>query len=189
MIDAILYSVRDAIRSELGYSPVQCEVMPDGMPPPNMGNVFVAVHQADERGTADNCLDERFGFSVTLTVRIGVPLDRVGTQLIAVDKLVHAGKAAKRYGFNRKVDELKSLLHMNWGVLQDANDFLMEVHKASGKDVYGFCEPARFRSADSPPQMVGAAWFRAEPGSEDLGLKSEVRFADCRRLQSIATYV
>ena len=187
MIDALLYAVRDGIRAAgFSYGKAECEIMDDGRPPPRAGNVFVAVHGGRSRpGQAnDNNLFELLDFSVTLTMRVIVPLDRVGDQQIARNlELVPLGQ---RQGFNAKVDQLRGFLHMNWRVTvlqgqtpNSANDNLAAW--ATGT-VYGFVEPARYQG-EEPPTLVGGDWMGAEPDAADFAIKSELRFSGAKRFQ------
>lgn len=190
MIDAILYAVRDGIRAaKIGYGVAECEIMDDGHPPPRAGNVFVAVHGGRSHpGQAnDNNLFELFDFSVTLTMRVTISLDRVGDQLIARNiALVPQGQ---RQGFDHKAEQLRSLLHMAWRLIvqtgQDppsANDNLV-AWVASGS-VYGFCEPARYQGEETPT-LVGGDWLGSDPNSEDFALKSEMKFINAKRFQPL----
>jgi hypothetical protein len=193
MIDSLLYAVRDAIRApvttftgnpitSLGYDERSCEIMPDGRPKPNCGEVFVSVCEDTSRSTNDNCLMEYFAFSVTLTQRVvKVPLDRVGDSMLAV-------KVARQTGHNRRCEALRALLHMNWGALQDANDYLVRYSLPGTGPVYGFCEPARFR-AMSRPRFEGGDWLGADADAPQICLATDLQFADARRFQGIATYV
>lgn len=192
MIDALLYAVRDTIRNAgINYGKAECEIMDDGKPPPRAGNWFASVHggrmrpgEANERN-----LYELYDFAVTLTMRVIVPLDRVGDQQIARNvplKDANSVPLAQRQGFNAKVEQLRALLHMNWKmvVLQNqspnsANDNLSAW--ATGT-VYGFVEPAGYEGPEVPV-LVGADWMGAEPDSEDFALKSELRFAGAKRFQ------
>ena len=188
MIDALLYSVRDGIRAAgFGYGRAECEIMEDGKPPPRCGNFFVSVHGGKTtpwKGTNDNSLSELYSLTVTLTMRVVVPLDRVGDQQIARNiELVPLGQ---RSGFNHKVDQLRAYLHMNWErvVLVNqtpgsANDNLSAW--ATGT-VYGFCEPLRWQGTDGP-RLVGGEWFGAEPDAEDVGVVADLRLADAKRFQ------
>lgn len=161
--------------------------MDDGKPPPRAGNVFVAVHGGRARGGKANerNLYEIYGFSVTLTMRVTVALDRVGDQQIARNvELVPLGL---RQGFNAKVEELRGFLHMNWKitVLQgqvpaSANDNLTAW--ATGPSVYGFAKPASYKDADLPT-LVGGEWMGAEPDSEDFAIKAEIKFDGAERFQ------
>lgn len=189
MMDALLYAVRDFIRTAgAGYGRAECEIMDDGKPPPRCGNFFAAVHASRVSSEGDNNLDERFGFLVTLTMRVTVPLDRVGDQQIA--RNLALVPLAQRRGFNAKVEQLRSFLHMNWGMTivqgrtpPSANDNLAAW--ATGT-VYGFCEPARYRGPEVV-RLVGGDWFGAEPDSEDVGIVSEMRFEGARRFQPQTT--
>ncbi len=187
MIDALLYSVRDTIRAAgIGYGKAESEIMDDGKPPPRAGNVFVAVHggKSSPGSANDRNLYELFDFAVTLTMRVIVPLDRVGDQQIA--RNLALVPLAQRQGFNARVERLRGLLHMNWRMTvltsqtpPSANDNLAAW--ATGT-VYGFVEPARYGGAEVP-MLVGADWMGAEPEAEDFAIKSELRFARAARFQ------
>jgi hypothetical protein len=179
----------------MNYGKAECELMDDGRPPPRCGNFFVSVHSGNARSTADNQLYELFDFSITLTMRVTVPLDRVGDQQIARNiALVPLGQ---RKGFNHKVMQLRAYLHMNWQitVLQNqtpssANDNLAAW--ASGT-VYGFIEPMRYKGFEKPV-LVGGEWFGAGPDKNgqpatDVGIKSELRFEGCKRFQPVTAAI
>lgn len=190
MIDALLYAVRDGIRAAgLNYDQATCEIMDDGRPPPRCGNFFAAIHDGEVTNDKDNQFDERYSFSVTLTMRVTVPLDRVGDQQMA--RNIARVPLGERQGFYAKADRLAKLLHMNWGfvVLQtqtpnSANDNLAAW--ATGTTVYGFVEPMRFRKMEAP-KLVGGEWFGAEPteGDEETGMKATLTFNNARRFQPI----
>lgn len=187
MIDALLFAVRDALRGAgFGYGTHQCEVMADGMPPPSCGKLFVAVHEGPSRNAVMNYLDEYFSFMVTLTMRVDVPPDRVGDTLLA-RKVARTPGPNGQPSFNARAEQLRSFLHMAWGVIQDANTLLVSF-EPSANAVYGFCEPAHFAGMEKPHFVTGE-WFSAAPEAGDVGLAAELRFEDCRRLQAIATYV
>ena len=187
MIDALLYAVRDTIRSAgINYGRAECEIQEDGKPPPNAGNVFASIHggRTSPGNANDNNLYELYDFSVTLTMRVTVPLDRVGDQLIA--RNIALAPLAQRQGFNAKVEQLRKLLHMNWNMVvvtgqspNSANDNLMAW--ATGV-AYGFVEPARYQGAEVPT-LVGADWMGAEPDNENFAVKSELRFTGAKRFQ------
>ena len=187
MIDALLYAVRDGIRQgNFGYDAKTCEIMPDGHPKPQMGAYFVAVHQGASSSTNDNCLMEYFDFNITLTLRVAVPLDRVGDQRLAVALARKPGPNGQP-GFNARAEQLRAFLHMNWAIIGEANN-RMVAWEPNPITVYGFAEPARFRGMEFP-DLVGGDWLGAEPDSEDVALKAELTFADARRLQAIGFYV
>lgn len=181
MIDALLFAVRDSIRTAgIGYDgPSMCELMDSGMPPEGCGNIFVAVHEGAARATAVRNLDERYAFSVTLTMRVSVPNpDHVGISLLASKRVRTAGKDSP--SFNSRVEQLRAFLHANWTILALANTNLAAW--SPGLTVYGFCEPALFTGREIP-QLVGGEWFGATPDASDVGLKCELRFDNARRMQ------
>jgi hypothetical protein len=182
MIDALLYAVRDCvIGAGYGYNVNTCDVMPDGEPKANCGDIFIAVHQGGSQGGGYGRLDEMFAFNLTLTMRCrGIPKDRVGDSLLAQ-------KVAKSTGFNRRAEQLRAFLHENWFLLYYANNYLVE-YSGDQEVVYGFCEPPRYRG-QSEPHFVYGGWFSGNPEDEDVGLMAELRFDDCRRFQAIATFV
>lgn len=192
MIDALLYSVRDGIRSAgFNYGAAECEIMADGHPPPRCGNVFVAVHGGRSSPGKDNerNLYELFGFSITLTMRVTVPLDRVGDQQIA--KNLRLVPINQTQGFNVKLEQLRAYLHSNWKitVLQNqipnsANDNIVAWTLGTS---YGFVEPAKWKGQDTP-RLVGSEWFEAtsqngEETEDSIGIVSEMRFDGAKRMQ------
>lgn len=187
MLDALLYAVRDGIRAAgFNYGVAECEIMDDDHPPPRCGNFFASVHGGQQSSDRDNQLNELYSFSVTLTMRVTVPLDRVGDQQI-VRNLARM-PLGEHQGFNAKVDQLRRFLHMNWRITvltgqtpNSANDNLAAW--ATGT-VYGFCEPMRFTGSETP-KLVGGEWFGAEPDAPDVGIKSTLSFARCRRFQPV----
>lgn len=193
MIDALLYAVRDTIRAaQIGYGYAECEIMEDGKPPPRCGNFFVSIHGGRSRpGQAnDNNLFELFDYSVTLTMRVSVPLDRVGDRQIALN--VNLVPEGQRRGFDHKIEQLRALLHMNWRMVvmqgqnpNSANDNLTS-WSPGPSPVYGFSEPARYVGPELP-KMVGGEWFNAEPtdGDEQFGIVSEMKFQGAKRFQPL----
>lgn len=188
MIDALLFAVRDNVRDAgWGYDAATCEVAAEeGMPPPRC-DLFVAVHQGPTDSAMDNALDEYFGFFLTLTLRVkGVPLDRIGDKLLCSNLARRPGPNGSR-SFNARVEQLRSVHHMGWGIIQDANTNLM-AWEPDALLVPGFCEPARYRGMEVP-RLVGGQWFSADPDSNNVGLVASLRFEGARRLQPIASYV
>jgi len=191
MIDALLYAVRDACRSRKGYmDAAHCEIVADqdGQPPARCGDWFLAIHQGAYRSVMDNALDEYFGFNVTLTMRSDVPVDRMGDQLLA-KKIAAAPGPGGSPSFNQRANFLGAYLHMNWSVIGNANNYLIQL-LPEAETVYGFSEPGRFKGMEVP-MFVGGVWFASEPGGDEdvLGLKATLRFEDCRRgPQAIAAF-
>jgi hypothetical protein len=122
---------------------------------------------------------------LSLTFRVqGVPLDRVGDMLLARE--LAQKKTPGRPSFNATANQLKTFLHMNWAILQIANTYLVN-SAMDGNAVYGFCEPFRYRGMETAT-LVGGEWFSADPEAAEVGLKADIRFADCRRMQPIGAY-
>ncbi len=177
--------MRDGIRAAgIGYGIAEVEIMDDGRPTPRCGNFFAAIHDGMMRSDSDNQLNEWYDFSVTLTMRIVVPLDRVGDQQIA--RNIARVPLGERQGFYAKVDRLRAFIHMNWPMVvlpnqnpSSANDNLAAWSTGT---VYGFIEPMRFQSVESP-KLVGGEWFSAEPEEEANGIKATMTFGKCRRMQ------
>ena len=170
----------------MNYGKAEVEIMDDGRPPPRAGGWFASVHggRSHPGDANDRNLYELYDFSVTLTMRVTVPLDRVGDQQIA--RNVARVPLAQRQGFNAKAEQLRAYLHMNWAitVLQgqtpnSANDNLAAW--ATGT-IYGFVEPARYQGSEAPT-LVGAEWMGSEPEADDFAIKSELRFANAKRFQ------
>ncbi len=187
MMDALLFSVRDGVRaSNFGYaSAAECEIMESGQPPERCGNLFVAVHEGISRSTARRNLDEYFDFAVTLTMRVSVPVDRVGNALLA-SKLARTANKGQP-SFNARMEQLRGFLHMNWTITvvqgttpASANDNIAAWSQEN--TVYGFVEPAAYTGRDKP-ELVGGEWFGAAPDAADVGLKCELRFERARRMQ------
>lgn len=158
--------------------------MADERPKPNCGDIFLAVHEGASRSDMKNALNEYFGVTLSLTMRVTqVGMDRVGDQALAV-------KLARKLGFNRRCEQLRAFGHQNWGILQDANTYLQQM-EADVPDsvVYGFCEAAQYMGMDAP-HFVGPEHFYAfaQTGQNDVGLLASLRFEECRRLQAIASY-
>lgn len=185
MIDALMYAVRDRIRSaQFNFGYAECEIMDDGRPPPRFGKIFASVHSGKERSTNSNCLMEYYDFTVTLSMRIVVPLDRVADQQIY--RNIARVVIGEREGFRAKIDQLRRLLHMNWGMVvltsqtpPSANDNLAAW---SSGTIYGFIEPARYTGATAP-RLVGGEWFGSDPDVEDNGIVADLTFTGARRMQ------
>lgn len=146
------------------------------------------MHQLASQNKGVRNLDEYFGFAATLTMRVTVSLDRVGDQQLALNIPLTLNNVplAQRQGFNAKVEQLRSLLNANCGMIvlpnqtpASANDNI--ANWATGT-VYGFVEPAVYKGAELP-QLVGGEWFAADPEAEQFGLKAQLSFDGARRMQ------
>ena len=189
MIDALLFSVRDNLRSAgFGYDEATSEITDaDGHPPARMKGAFCAVHQLEDYAEGDGRLDEWYAWGLTLTQSVNVPKDRVGDKLLAA-KLARQRGPTGAPSFNARCEQLRSFFHMDWGTLQDANTLL--VNWSPDVVVYGFCEPARYRGR-TRPRFEGPDWFAGEEtteGDDRVVLVSTLRFEDCRRMQALETF-
>jgi hypothetical protein len=186
MIDALLFAVRDGIRAAgFGYGEQTCDIQPTGEPPPGMGNIYVAVHSGSSNSISTRNLDETFGFNVTLTMKISVPQDRVGTQLEASKLARVSGKGNP--SFMARVEQLRGFLHMNWPITvlmsqtpPSANDNIATWSPLT--QVYGFITPAKYAGREDP-SFAYSDWFNTVPSEKPLGLKCEMRFENARRMQ------
>jgi hypothetical protein len=163
-----------------GYREVEL-VGPDGMPPPRCGDIFIGLCDGGVRNDSVENLDEFYQVNMTLTMRVkGIPLDRIGDQLLAK-------KVAQKIGFNARCDVLRALFNKNWQVVQRANQMLVELNPDAAT-IYGFCEPPIFVGREAA-HWVGPDWFSVEPSQDHYGLAAQLRFDRCRRLQAVGSQV
>lgn len=162
---ALLLAVRDELWEQFGWTQKECQVAFNGQPPPRAGKVFVAVHRGPRQSVSDLSLEEDYTVYVTVTARVNEPYDRIGTDLME--------KATE--GVDDLCDRIRALLHMKDTVLDRANEAL-------GVTVNGFCEPLMFLG-DEEPQLVGGAWFHADPAATEIGVAVRLRFGKAKRIQ------
>lgn len=177
---ALLVAVRNVLREPtpqgLGLAKAQCEVMFDGQPPPNCGELFVAVHPGDWQATDVEGMDERYGFDITVTVRVGkVPRDEMGLNALVGP----TGKSLDDW-----LEKIRALLHLD----NQADQVLSSANTLIGAGANGFVEPPRFRGC-SRPEPRGADWFGAEAHSHaekpPVGLSQTLAFGGARHVQRI----
>lgn len=175
---ALLLAVRNVLRLQppagLGLANGQCEVMFDGQPPPNCGELFAAVHPGDWQATDVEGIDERYGFDITVTVRVGkVPRDEIGLNALVGP----TGKSLDDW-----LEKIRALLHLD----NQADQVLSSANMIIGAGANGFVEPPRFRGA-SLPEPRGPEWFLAEAHSHGpmppVGLSQTLTFGGARRVQ------
>lgn len=174
-------ATRDILKTALSLNTDQCEVMPDGKPKPDAGELFVAVHPGYWHARDIEGLEEEFGVRVTVTMRLGaVPLDRAGP---SAQDLLDAGLDAK-------CRQVMKALHLD--VSGDA--WLNAVNAYISADTpnapaTGFVEPLRFRDGGTSEER-GAEWFWAEDAEHSdppSGLSQTMQFGGAVRVQSIET--
>lgn len=186
MIDALLFAVRDGIRAAgLNYDQATCDVMDDEKPMPRCGNFFLSIHDGLVSSDADNQLNEWYGFTVTLTIRLRTSLSGPTDRSSTVSNLARV-PLGERYGFYAKADRIRNLLHMNWGFVvltgQNPNSANDNISQWVDGIVYGFCEPMRYLGMEIP-KVVGGEWFASEPDDPDMGIKASLNFGKARRMQ------
>lgn len=177
----LLVAVRDALRAAppngLGYQPKECDLtLPGGMPHARAGKWFLGVWPGGWANTARTCLDGRFEVSVTLTMRVNEPVDRVGEYL------------AREGTFYDKAEAVATFLHKdNWDqhLMQRANALLGD--PGAGNEPMGFREALTFLN-DTGPRLVGPDWFSAEADATNppLGIAVDLRFGKARRIWNLA---
>ncbi len=182
---ALLLATRDQLRTGLGLpttKPLLCEVMFDGEPPPGCGKTFYSVHRGPRDNSCRHSLDETYAANVTITMRVNEPYDRIGTDLME--------KAAT--GMDLQADKVRSLIHMNYTLMNAANAYILSDYVAAGGAgvIYGFSEPLYFQG-DGEPRIVGPDWFKAdvtESTQAPIGIAQTLRFGGARRLQPNSVY-
>jgi hypothetical protein len=186
MIDALLFAVKEAVSRQYSYDERTCDVRADGSPPPSCGDYFLAVHQAGGRSEMDNALDQYLGFDLTLTYRVTVPLDRLADQELA-NKLARKQGPRGQPSLNARLDQVQTFMHMNWGVIQDANNYLVQWAKEEVV-VCGFAEPARYTTTETP-RFESGAWLSADADADHVALVGVAHFDRARRLQVLQYFV
>lgn len=182
-LDVLLLAVRDRLREKLNgqVESANIEVTFDGRPFGMATETFVAIHEGEWQpdGTianSDECLPERFGVQVTVTMRCGfAPFDRIGTEVLA---------DASR-GLLMICRLVLVALHMRYEVLHAANDRLAE-------NVNGFFHPLVFADGGMTTPR-GPQWFQAKTRSmkqdPPAGLSRTLSFRDAQRVQTIESAV
>lgn len=162
------------LREQLKLDDYQCARQFDGKPPPASGDLFYSLwSKGARRSLSRESLDERFGVSLTITLRMRRPRDR---WLVDRDEM------------ERLMNEARALLHgdtLDQRVINRAG----ELAGRSQDDTrhVNFCEPLVFSSLDAIV-VVGNEWFASGRG-ENAGLAQTAHFVNARLIQAIATAV
>lgn len=170
-LNALMIAASNRLRDALALKAIECDVMDGPEPPNNAGAVFYAVHGGGGwNNPAKECLDERLGFRVTVSMRVAdSPRDRTGRSRLALAKA----------GLVDRCNDVVAVLHGSYEVMNAANDLI--------GDAQGFVEPPRFRDAGSgDPTEVGPHWFGGQPSQDRLaGITLTLTFRDARRVRAI----
>lgn len=175
--EALHFAVRDQLRlpspEGLGLRDIECEVMADGRPPPRCGDYFVSVHGAPSRRGLfhSGFTDEYIGVEVTVTRRINVPFDRLGTEVV--------DEAAR--GVNAKVNQIVALLErQRYAVMTLANETIGSTFNETDTP-RGFIEPLYYQDSEKA-KIVDASHFMSVE-QRLSGVIVNIRFAGARRIQ------
>jgi hypothetical protein len=178
---ALLLAVRDQLRlaapDGVGLAPEECEVRPDGRPPPNVGERFVAVSPSYWRGEDIEGLSEELGCQVTVTVRAArVPDDRFGPYLLV-------GPTGK--SLDELLEAIRAVLHLD----RSADAVLNRANAIIGAGANGFVEPLRFREGGRPDEKR-QDWFEGREGGRVprdtiVAIVQTLTFGGARRVQTI----
>lgn len=162
-LDLLLDATRDHLRAALGLSAGECDVTPDGRPHPDAGQRFFAIHGGTASNSSNECLDERFGLTVTVTVRTGDrPADRT-----------------RDGGAKALAKKVKDAIHGSY-------DLLALAEAADENAGVQYVEPLRYESTGEL-DVKGPDWFWAEGDDEGAitGLAVAVKFGRGRRITLI----
>lgn len=138
----------DYVGYGLGLTAAQCEVMFDGRPMPNAGDLFFAVHHNRRQNQSLTGDSSNFAVDVTISMRCVRPFDRVGPEQIDVSD-----------GLEAWADRVTACVWANqWGtsplgIMNRANNYL-----PSGS--YPWVE-ALYPTGNPQPQPQQEAWFNA----------------------------
>lgn len=176
LLTAVRNVLREAAPNGLGLPKAQCEIMFDGQPPPNCGELFAAVHPAEWSAEDMEGLSEVYGFDITFTVRVGkVPRDEMGPNALVGP----TGQSLDDW-----LEKTRALMHLD--SVQD--QILNAANKIIGSGASGFVEPPRFRGG-SRPEPRGPDWFGADAhthgATPPVGLSQTLMFGGARRVQRI----
>ena len=170
---SLLFATKKLLIENLTYAnrPLNeglCDVMVDGRPPTNAGEIFVAIHAGGFRGLSTEILECSHSLNVTLTFRCAkTGFDRVGMKNI-VDQSLGMGDFAQL---------IVEYIHLNYQILHDANERIVKTKNR-------WVEPLRFANS-SPPRYVDGNWFHAKEGQEEA-LVQTIAFSEAKRVQFAA---
>ncbi len=165
---ALLLATRDHLRTKLGLKPEACEITFQGMPLPMSGETFFGVWEGDWNCQSTESLEETYGVSVTISVRLpAVPQDRQGPEILA--------KAG--WGLMELAEQVRAAIHSNYELMDAANALI----KSSTTN--GFVEPLRFKNGGRNERKAGD-WYAAR-GEKQAGMARTLTFGDAKRIQVI----
>lgn len=171
MDEAYLQAVRDAIRTAYNLDLMHCEVTPDGRAHPDAGEWYYAVHPGSLSNSAQNYRDDTVGLFVTVTLRTdAIMQDRLGAEAVL-----------GRNGIIARAKALAALIHMNYTIMDAANDLLTNAAAAPGASP--FYLPLQLVEAQYLGPK-GPDWFFAEgQDAATTGLAVQINFGRAKRVQ------
>ena len=184
LVRAVRDVIRDALDSDsfvLGnWRDDEIDIMPDGKPPPWIGDKFIAVYGTDWAPAVDDTnvgLDAYLGVACTLTYRSPrVPQSKIGNVLYA-DLSTGMSEVCWRI--------MKSVAMQ--GSSTTEVPLFTKLAAIPGFTANSFSEYLRWKSTDPSPVPVYAEWFTAvnqnldDPlGLDVMGYTMTVRFGDAR---------
>ncbi len=172
---ALLMAVRDNLKTApttgLGYTDANCAVTLDGQPFEMADEFFVAVSPDSWTNQYDEGLEEEFGVSITVSVRVPrVPADRIGKILMADGDGVYKS-------ITQLVETIRAHIHSNYVIMNAANTILTGA-------VNGFHRPLFLRDGGRPMKKPGS-WFGSGNKDQFAGLAQTIRFGGATRTQTI----
>lgn len=174
-IEAVLETVADVIRTNLGVDAAICDVGEDGHPDPDSGEIYYSVHMTnwgpgEER--VEMGLHEMYSLSVTITKRI---------RHIPTAKVPRSVWLQEIKGLNPRVRQVMGWLHMNYAVLGAINALIPDPNKLN--------VPLQW-AGNSTPRREGPDWFYAVPDKTRKGtaLVIDVNFRAMNRIQVMSTF-
>lgn len=188
---ALLVAVADHLTdttSRIRLDQGLCEVMPDGMPPEEAVDLFVAIHpsqwsQTNEAGTA---LDETFGFQVTVSKRGRKgPMHEWGRWAMCEPR-----KGTKEGGLLPIAESVRAALHGNYTAITRANSMIDIAAAGQQTTANGFDPECIFFTGAGGIVKQRPTWWGSnteslsEAGSPYAGLSITLNFK-CRRVQDI----
>lgn len=103
-----------------------------------------------------------------------MPFDSIATDVL--DKV--------QEGLQHQADYLATVLHMNYSVMNAANNLIEEGAQSEDQVMYGFSEPARYQGKTLPIRRTGE-WFLGDSQAPDCGISITLAFGEARRLSTI----
>lgn len=184
-IYALLPAVRNRLRSECGFRPEECRVMPGANPPPVAGDRFISVFGLEwAPGDPDlnRGIDEFYGVGVALSIRCGwTQYDDIAEELFIKTGL----------GADAILRKINAVIHQSYEVINGANAIIPGGLVAGAPTAIAIVEPLRWSGGDATPMLVGDDWFQGgelvqknKTDSGIAGLVLQTNFSRARRLMS-----